>query len=351
MGNILSLAKRDHVDFSLRPFSETDGLIFSWFSYYKFPQKFEEGIPLSELKGENVFADGEMYRDCFLRAKSKRFFKALCRNPRFKDVLISDFDLVERQRERFSATCFTLPTGELVMVFRGTDPSFDCWREIFGLAYREEIPSQKYAKLYFDRILKKYPNKNFYVCGYSKGGNLASYVTLNAAEDQRSRILGLYCYDSPALQTETAYPCPSFSVKKYVPQSSFVGMLFEKTQNFTVIKSASLSLLQHVPFSWVIKDGTFLLAKKRTKSSVRLERAFNRWVKELPIEHRERFVDLIYNALDRLKTHDFNVVLSTMPVQMLNLLGIYMALPKEERSFFCDTVKQLLRNYVRERAV
>lgn len=53
-------------------------------------------------------------------------------------------------------------------------------------------------------------------------------------------------------------------IEKTVPQSSLIGMLFENQEDFTIVKSRGIGLLQHDPYSWVDEDGDFTYPDRLT---------------------------------------------------------------------------------------
>ena len=99
--------------------------------------------------------------------------------------------------------------------------------------------------------------------------------------------------------------------------------------------------MQHDPFSWTVKGDDFVYLKKRTHSSVRIERAVNRWITELSFKERERVVELVYGALNTLDTKDFNVFFKTVYRQLPALYRQYRRLNAEDKTFFVLKIKRL----------
>lgn len=126
-----------------------------------------------------------------------------------------------------------------------------------------------------------------------------------------------------------------------MPNSSFVGMLFETRRQYDIIKSKSLSLLQHDPFSWVVEGYDFRRTERRTHFSLRLERALNNCLTDMPVCDRKRLIELIYGALKTLKTDNFNVFFWTIYIQVPKLYIRYRCLSKDDRRFFNQTMKKL----------
>jgi len=95
---------------------------------------------------------------------------------------------------------------------------------------------------------------------------------------------------------------PAFSsmmgrVHTYLPQSSVVGILMWHREPFTIIKSDSVSVFQHVVYTWQLMGGSFIKLEERTDASRFADDVLKAWLKELPPQQRESFVDGIYTVI------------------------------------------------------
>ena len=71
---------------------------------------------------------------------------------------------------------FLLETGDICIAFRGTDSTLVGWKEDFNMSFLPVIPSQHDALEYVEQISEHYKGR-LYICGHSKGGNLAVYAS------------------------------------------------------------------------------------------------------------------------------------------------------------------------------
>jgi len=349
MKNIISYVKTNDASFSQNPFNRVDALILCWLSYYCYPDylKGEKSVALKDLESFGLLPDSETYAEAFNPKTSKKLFKLLTQSARFKDTVFSDYaeDRSESEEKQFAALCVKISNDEYFLAFRGTDPSFTGWKEDFNLTCRYPVPSQLAAAEYLNTQVLKFPNGKFYVGGHSKGGNVAVYAAVTASERLQDRIISVYDFDGPGfingIRSEAGYCGISEKIIKIVPESSFVGMLFETERDFSVIKSRSLSVLQHDPFSWEVKDGDFCYVERRSGTSVRLERALNKWVRELSLDERERVISLIYTALNTLDTRNFNEFFKTFYRQIPALWREYNKLEPDDKTFLGAKAKRL----------
>ena len=349
MKNIIDYARKNTEDFSVKPFNRADALILSWASYFSYPEcvRDEEGIT-PEALAEVKLPDEEMYAEAFLPKKSRKLFLALTKGGRFRNLRLSHYrqERDESLVKQFAAVCISLGRDEYFLSFRGTDPSFCGWKEDFNMACRFPVPFQQEASEYTRALMEKYPRGKFYLGGHSKGGNAAVYAAVKLSGELRERVIEVYNFDGPGFlfhdDVAGEFEAIKHKVVKIIPQASFVGMLFETGDHFRVIKSRTLSVLQHNPFSWYLDGDDFCPSKKRTKTSVKIESVINKWILELALEDREKFIEIVYDALNALDIRDFNVFFKTIHRQIPALYREYKRLPAEDKRFFDGKIKRLV---------
>ena len=308
MKNIVSyLEEFGHVTFAQMPFNEVDALVLSQFSYLKWkglvpkPSYTKEAISLAEMKetmDETVVFSDERYeknnRLLFERlADCKRFAGMSCNY--YADI-INEF--VETQ---FCAiTCFFTDMIPVV-VFRGTDENLVGWKEDFNMAFNKPVPGQRLAALYLNEAGSRIEGE-FIVCGHSKGGNLAVYSGMNVFDDIQKRIKRIYSFDGPGFRPEILnsndYEKIAERIEKYIPQSSLVGMILENHEDYMVIESASVGLLQHDPYTWKVADASFIRKEAVHKSSQFMNETLNEWILKLNEEQLEVFVGTLFHILE-----------------------------------------------------
>ena len=308
MRNIVSyLEEYGHLSFAELPFNEVDALVLSQFSYLKWkglvpkPSYTKEAISLKEMKetmDETVVFSDERYeknnRLLFARlSESKRFAGMSCNY--FTDI-INEF--VETQ---FCAiTCFFTDMVPVV-VFRGTDENLIGWKEDFNMAFNKPVPGQRLSALYLNEAGSRIDGE-FMVCGHSKGGNLAVYSSMNAFADIQKRIKRIYSFDGPGFRPEILnsedYEKIAGRIEKYIPQSSLVGMILENHEDYMVIDSHSIGLLQHDPYTWKVADASFVRKEAVHKSSKFMNTTLNEWILKLNEEQLEIFVGTLFHILE-----------------------------------------------------
>lgn len=320
MGNIIDYI-REYGDYSFleRPFCDEDSLVIAQLSYLKLdgavlepmqgsgeipgPEDWEEclGVTLGEIshrkRKEEILSDERFARD------NAALLEALQKSRRFQTMRLHD--CIDRtdpaERLQFFAVACTLEDGSVFLAFRGTDETLVGWKEDFYMACRMPVRSQELSAAYLDEIGSRCRG-SLLVGGHSKGGNLAVYAAMYCRETVRSRIRRIYDLDGPGflpwLCEDGRYEAVKDRIRKIVPHSSVVGMLLEDTAAYEVVESSTFGLLQHNPFSWMIREGRFVTVRDVYKGRKAAVEIVNRWILSLTKEERETFVEELFAVIE-----------------------------------------------------
>ena len=347
--NILGYLKKNQEPFEKVPFNVADVLLFSWMAYFDFASV-KEQLPLSlkEFEAIPYYKKEDPYRSSFFPKFSRKFMHQLEVSNRFKDVELIDCDYVLDKKSVAQFAVIAVRINKRILIaIRGTDPSYTGWKEDFVLAYKDRINSYSLAESFVKRIMDNHEEK-IILCGHSKGGNICTYL-LSQMEDV-TKIEHVYSFDGPGFRIKGLFKDKEERLNlftKYIPQSSFVGVLFSNETEVKIIKSGSFMILQHNPFVWVIKNNDFVYLKKRTLSSRYLEKAINNWINGLNEDERERFTEIIFGELDRFDAQDFVVFFKKLLMQIGPVYKAYRGLEKNDRKLVNRVMRQLAKNLIK----
>lgn len=338
--------------FKEKPFSDVDSLLLAQFSYLKvdglIPKLKENGeaVSIAALDGhpdrERMFADVRFAKN------NRKLFELMSASARFGAMTVNYYvNIVDRDIEtQFGAMTFFLPGVKPYVAFRGTDETIVGWKEDFCMAFRGSVPSQDYSVVYLTRIADRIQGK-FYVGGHSKGGNLAVYAGLCCESDIADRIERFYSFDGPGFRPELLeserYMQIRPRIRKLVPQSSVIGMVLQTQEYYRVVKSKAAGLLQHDPFTWLIRDGKFVRSDSLYRGSRILDRAMNAWILSLPEEQMRRFVENLFDLVKAAKVEDLIKFEEDRAKGFRALFGAYKEMDAAERKFMVRLVGKLLR--------
>ena len=184
--------------------------------------------------------------------------------------------------------------------WHSTDNTLVGWKEDFNMTFQESVPAQRLAREYAE-YFASHSSAPLRLGGHSKGGNLAVYAGAKSELAVQDRILGVYNHDGPGftqqMMTDPGYLRIVPKVKTFVPQSSVIGMLLEHEEPYTVIRSKSVGLMQHDPYSWEMMGGDFIKLEELNADSRFLDKTFKSWLAGMSVQERSAFFDAVFDLL------------------------------------------------------
>ena len=86
-------------------------------------------------------------------------------------------------------------------------------------------------------------------------------------------------------------------IHTYVPEFSVVGMLLEHLEDYSVVHSDQIGIMQHEILSWETGPVSFIHKKEVSKETKIFDKAFKDWIQGLDKIQREQFVDTVFNLM------------------------------------------------------
>lgn len=305
MGNIFDyLTWRGDLTFTQDPPNAVDALIFSTLTYVGYGETAErppESAASLRRCAEEFFA----LENPESRVRSKKDMELLrcaAATARFGQCGLCLYRsvLLPEQETQFAAMTFLLDDGSMFLAYRGTDNSLVGWKEDFNMTFQQTIPAQRLAQEYIREAALAH-TAPMRVAGHSKGGNLAVFAAARCSPTVRKRILTVYNNDGPGF-TKYMIGDPGYNaivprIQTYIPQSSVIGMLLEHEEPFIVIRSKSVGIMQHDPYSWEVEGPHFLPVQEVTESSQFLDATIKNWFAGMTNRERNQLVEVLYGLL------------------------------------------------------
>ena len=309
MANIIDYVLwRGDLPVAQAPLGEVDALILSYLSYMPLDaaagaQEEDGRVTLAgaaqAMLERNARGEGGL---AYSVKDDRRLLAAIGQSVRFGTMRVCAFvNRVDgRAEEQFSAVTFLPEAGPAFVAFRGTDNTVVGWQEDFNMCFESEVPAQRDAAAYAQRMAQVLPG-GLILGGHSKGGNLAVYAAMFAGGQARGRIERVYNFDGPGFNEEIV-ASPAFGamdgrVRTFVPQSSIVGVIMEHDEPFTIVRSDGVGIFQHNPYTWQVMGGGFIALPERTGASHFADATFRRWLASLSPEVRRRAIGGIFEVL------------------------------------------------------
>ena len=305
MGNIFDyLTWRGDLTFTQDPPNSVDALIFSTLSYVFYG-------PLAQSQPENAVSLRECAEEFFTfdaletRVRVKRDLELLRKaadTVRFGQTKLCLYrsEFLPEQETQFAAMTFLLDDGTMFVTYRGTDSSLVGWKEDFNMTFQQTIPAQRLAQQYI-REVSQACGEPMRVAGHSKGGNLAVFAASRCSPMVRKRILEVFNNDGPGftkyMMGDPGYLAVVPRIRTYIPQASVIGMLLEHEEPYQVIRSKSVGIMQHDPYSWEVEGPGFLKVAQITESSQFLDATIKNWFASMTNQERNRLVEVMYTLL------------------------------------------------------
>ena len=349
MPNIIDyLNWRGDLSFKQSKLNEVDKIILARFSNIPFSE-----IELQEKDTiENIAIKMSKLNDkSFIWSGDKEFANAIGKTKRFRELIVTDYvenkDLVAEKQ--FAAVTIWLPNKVKYISYRGTDTSLVGWKEDFNMTFMKDIPAQKEALNYLNKIAKKYREK-LIVGGHSKGGNIAIYASMHCKDKFKKRILEIINADGPGFNEKVIksreYLQISERINTYIPQSSIIGRLLEHEENYEIVFSTQKGILQHDMYSWQVDGVKLARIPQLTNNSQFINKVVRNWLQKTTLKQRENFVNIIYDILITTEATDFTDFETNTLKKIAKVIKSYRNIEKEERKEIEEMIKLLFQSIV-----
>ena len=298
---------RGDITFEMLPFNPPDSLVFSVIPIFDFmgivPQN--GTVTLYEAVKEFFLRNNGDALNLGLTASPQMvpMLKKAAVAPRYRDLKLTLFRTEQSEERTCQFGALTVLDGRKAYAcFRGTDDTLLGWKEDFVMSFQSPVASQKAAVEYLCLLDAALSPDEIITCGHSKGGNLAVYGAAFSSQEAAEKVTAVYSHDAPGFPAEIVaderYTALLPKIRAFVPQNSIIGMLLERQDSFTVVKSDQKGLFQHDCFSWqIIRDG-FVRMERRTAESEIFGRTFRGLLKDMSAEELRRFTEALFELLD-----------------------------------------------------
>lgn len=349
--NICDYVKRNLKTFDECPLNRVDSLVFSWFAYFRFPEEAvgvvgDEGLAIKDLYRADWFE--AMIGPLYDPDDSLDLLLFAAASPRFRDIRVSNYvqDTNEIISRQFSGTAFRISDTETYVGFRGTDNTMVGWKEDLNMSFADTVPSQLSAVGYLEHVAARSQGR-LWCGGHSKGGNLAVYASVMAADEVRNRVLCAFTHDGPGfpekMMRDERWQSSRVYIDKTIPQSSVIGMLFENQEiGYKIVHSDATGFYQHDPFSWEVNGLDFVEVPELGGGATRFDKSLNSYLANSQPEEREHIVDAIFSVLEASGEDTFAGVKANWKTAFPKMAIAASVLDAKERSIVLNAVGKIV---------
>ncbi len=345
---------RGDLSFNKVEINEIDLGIFSILSYNDYLEELileDNFISYSLKELVKIMAD----KNLMFLDKDNPQFKIQCLDllslistkKRYQDVRIFGYsNNFESQNDlQFAAVSFILPTGDIIISYRGTDASLIGWKEDFMMSFKKSVGAQECGKLYLDKISSLTDN-DIILVGHSKGGNIALYSAMMSSKGIHKRIKLVYSFDGPGFNEKTLLDFKESDIKDrmktLVPQGSVIGILMQHEEPIEIIYSnKGNGASQHMIFSWEVQIDKFKRHEKRDTTSLIFDKSIRSWLTKLDENEMEQFIESTFEITNSIGLKDF-IGMKKKPFQTIySLINTFSKSNKDSRKLMDKVLTKL----------
>ncbi len=336
---------RGDLSFAVDPINEVDALAFAVFSYLDY-SAVSDGL---DLKSTAAIVKKTMVSPRTSLVGRLDALVQAAQTPRFASVTVSHYKTIhdEAQGMQFAAVTFRLPTGGVVIAYRGTDDTLIGWEEDCRIGFSSVIPAQKEAAYYAREICEAFPRVPVWITGHSKGGNLAVFAGAYLLARQQKRLVTVYNNDGPGFSARflagSGYRAVAPKVRKFLPESSIVGAFLESETESCIIESSGVAINQHDPLTWQVSGTHLVAAAERSSFGRHSDAVIDGWLETLSDSDRKKLTELVFKVLHSSDKRTLEDIKNTpLWSNLSSMARTYAGLGKEQRQFFDDAIKRLM---------
>ena len=346
MPNILDYIKwRGDLNFSQSEFNNVDNLILSRFSYLPLDNLFSKQNDTIRNLYLNFLKRG-IDREKILQKEDLDLFPALANSNRFGNLEVTEYiNKIDKMEEKqFSAVSIFIPDGTIYVAYRGTDNTLVGWKEDFNMSLDIDIPSQREAVMYLEKVYNEF-HKKMRVGGHSKGGNLAMYASIFCNYKVKKKIIEVYNNDGPGLSKNIVegdkYKKALNKINSFIPQTSIIGKLMYHEEKYNIIKSLQKGIMQHDLYSWQVEGTDFIHLKEVTNESELIDEVIKEWTTKFTPEQRSEFINIIYDIIKTTNSETLYEMSKNRFKPVGAIIKAYQKTSKENKQIISQTLSEL----------
>lgn len=352
MENLFEYVKNyGNKSFREMPFSDVDMVLLTQISMLNWKNIVpEKNSKLTIKEAYNVFVNKKENHtfNYFVSVDMFVLLKLMASSERFKNIKMSNAERIVNieNEEQFYGMTYDIGLLKRCIIFSGTDEKIASWKEDFNLLYQKQVPCEKDALAYLDRVMKNGLFNSYAIGGHSKGGHLALYSALHTSKQNQDKITDVVNFDGPGLNDEDSELLQNSKIIKkmrtYFPQNSIVGKLFNHPEKINIMKAKGLLVMQHMARAWQIKDGKLDLRNNYEPFSIAFDGRIKKITEEMSIEDRKILVDGFFDLLKVNGVEDVEDLLQNKAEIFKNVLKADEKFVEVGKKFLGDILKDKL---------
>ena len=139
-------------------------------------------------------------------------------------------------------------------------------------------------------------------------------------------------------------------IHRTVPESSIIGMLMGSTDDYDVVSSDGIGIMQHFAYAWHVGDVDFIYQEKLSRAGELHDRTIRDWLMSASYEEREDFTNTLYGLLVNNDINTLTDLKNLTPGKILTVMASLGDVDENSRKNFFRILRSLAAASIRQLA-
>ena len=318
-------------------FNSVDALIYSILAYMPL-DKIREG---SSIKSINSITS--LIKMTGIKGVATELIRLMATSKRYENVKAYNLVKIENDDIEFGAITFR-DYDYTFVAYQGSIGTIAGWKENLYLTINYPSLTQNEALKYLKNTFRL-KDRNLYLGGHSKGGNLALASFMLSPNYITKRVVKVFNFDGPGFKEEefksNRYKELKDRMVNILPDGSMIGILLNH-EKCEYIKSRNVSIEKHYPNNWAI-FGEFFVKGELNKSSKSLHDKIILGLSKLNNEEKQICIDTVFELIKNKKVKSFKDFTNLNIDDIKAIIKNMKNMPQEKRKIIFDVFKAFIK--------
>ncbi len=159
---------------------------------------------------------------------------------------------------------------------------------------------------------------------------------MSCSADVQDRIIKVFCGDCPGLSASKVASDEFRKMQRkltvLIPQSSYIGVMFEKGERYTVVKSVGRGLRQHNPYTWVLDGPDFIKLDSLSEQGKRNEMQFRARMEKMSGDEKRELVETLFEIVESTGARTLSEISASRLQTIILAVKTYSGLEREKKN-------------------
>ncbi len=270
--------------------------------------------------------------------------ETMSKSKRYENVRL--FSLVKEYTDGYEFGALTFRDFDYTYVaYQGSVGTISGWKENLYITLEYPTVTQKVAIDYLKKVFRL-KDKNLYIGGHSKGGNLAISSLLLSPNYITRRVVKVFNFDGPGFRKEELnserYNSLKDKMVNILPDGSMIGVILSHGE-YNFIKSKGVSIEKHFPSNWLI-FGEFFVKSEENNASKALHNKIVNSLDKLTYEEKKICIDTMFGLIKDKNIRSVRDFTKMSVDDYKNIISSMKNIPSERRKLMIEVFKLFVKS-------